>query len=62
MFIDIIHQFVAPNKKVIEDPKVMLTFNLCKLLIFFFNTKVDIVTCKYINIINFDCDEKYLNL
>ena len=32
-----INQFVAPNGRAIEEPKVVLTFILCLLLIFFFN-------------------------
>ena len=33
--IDIIGQFLAPNRKAIEEPKEVLTFNLCQLLNFF---------------------------
>ena len=35
LIIDIIDQFVAPNRRVIEEPKDVLAFNLCHLLIFF---------------------------
>ena len=33
--IDIIGLFEAPNRRTIEEPKEVLTFNLCQLLIFF---------------------------
>ena len=35
--IDIISLFEAPNRRTVEEPKEVLTFNLCQLLIFFRN-------------------------
>ena len=38
---DIIGQFEASNTKATEEPKEVLTFNLCRLLIFFFNREYE---------------------
>ena len=40
-YFDTFGQFIAPNRRTIEEPKEVLTFNLCQTIIHFFNRVYD---------------------